>query len=58
MKSLCSLLTEMFFWSFSEIKRKGYVLGNAKIRFIVAWKSEEDDEECAVISPEVYLREG
>lgn len=42
----------------NRLRRKGYVLNNAKIRFTVAWKSEEDDEECAVILPELYLRKG
>lgn len=41
-----------------RLGRKGYVLNGAKVRFIVAWKGEEDDEESAVILPEVYLRKG
>lgn len=39
-----------------ELSRKGYQPEKAVIRFIVAWKAEEDNEESAVILPNLYLK--
>lgn len=39
-----------------EFSRKGYQPDKAVIRFIVAWKAEEDNEESAVILPNLYLK--
>ena len=36
--------------------KKGYVLQHADIRFIVAWKGEEDTSETAVLLPNLYLK--
>ena len=33
----------------------GYHVKNAKIRYIVAWKNKERDDECPVILPEIEL---
>lgn len=38
-----------------ELLSKGYKPTAAKIRFIVAWKGEEDEKECAVLLPEVEM---
>lgn len=40
----------------AELSRKGYQPDKAVIRFIVAWKAEEDNEESAVILPNLYLK--
>ncbi|MBO7223047.1 MAG: hypothetical protein J6V70_02815, partial [Kiritimatiellae bacterium] len=34
---------------------KGYELASTKIDFIVAWRSEDDTEESAIILPRLYL---
>ena len=34
---------------------KGYVVGDAKVGFIVAWKGKGDTEEAAVVLPELTL---
>lgn len=39
-----------------ELKEKGYQLYKAAIRFVVAWKGEDEDTECAVILPDLYLK--
>lgn len=39
----------------AELNKKGYSIYAAKIRFIVAWKGKEDEAECAVILPTLYL---
>lgn len=40
----------------NDLKAKGYEFESAIIRFIVAWKGENDQEECAVILPDMYFR--
>ena len=40
----------------SKVKLKGYVPYKAKIRFVVAWKDKEDEQECAILLPDVYFR--
>lgn len=35
---------------------RGYIPYSANIRFIVAWKGEDDTEETAVVLPDIYLR--
>lgn len=39
-----------------NLSEKGYVPVKGKIRFIVAWKNKDTDEEYAVILPEIYFR--
>ena len=36
-----------------ELEAKGYIPTTAKIRFIVAWKGEDDETECAVMLPDM-----
>lgn len=38
-----------------SLSRKGYTPIGGTIRFIAAWKSKDDNEECAVILPDVYF---
>jgi len=33
-----------------------YIPYSANIRFIVAWKGEDNTEETAVVLPDIYLR--
>ena len=40
----------------AKIAELGYYPYKAKIQFIVAWKSEEDEQESAIILPEVRFR--
>lgn len=42
--------------SLSELAEKGYKPMSAVIRFVMAWKGEEDEEECAVLLPNIILR--
>ena len=39
-----------------NLSRKGYYPARAEVRFIVAWKGEEDTEETAILLPTIYLR--
>ena len=36
--------------------KKGYLIESAIISCILAWKGKDDDEECAVILPDLVLR--
>ena len=38
-----------------SLGKKGYKPHSGAIRFIVAWKSKDGGEECAVILPDVYF---
>lgn len=38
-----------------SLKEKGYNISSAEIRFIVAWKGEEDDAESNIILPSIHL---
>ena len=38
------------------LAQKGYSVYLAQIRYIVAWKGEDDEEETAVVLPDLYLR--
>ena len=38
------------------LSMKGYFLQGAEVRFIVAWKGEEDETETAVLLPTLYFR--
>ena len=40
----------------AELKLKGYIPCKAKIRFVVAWKGENDKNESAIILPDVYFK--
>ncbi len=39
----------------SELMRRGYKPKHAKVRYIVAWKKDEDMPEAAVLLPDLYL---
>lgn len=39
----------------AALQNNGYTLSRAEIHFIVAWKSEENDSENAIVLPTVYL---
>lgn len=41
---------------FDQLEQKGYKAYKAEIGFVVAWKGENKESECAVILPNVYLR--
>lgn len=41
-----------------RLNRMGYYPYMGKIRFVLAWKGPEDEDECAIILPEVYFRKG
>lgn len=36
-----------------ELMEKGYIPKKSWIRFIVAWRGEEDEQECAVLLPDM-----
>lgn len=38
------------------LAQKGYSVCLAKARFIVAWKGKDDEEETAIVLPDLYLR--
>ncbi len=40
----------------SHWKKQGYEISSAKVRFIVAWKGENDTEESAIVLPELTLK--
>lgn len=40
----------------AELEQKGYQLYKAIVRFVVAWQGEKDDEESAILLPDLYLR--
>ena len=39
----------------ADLGKRGYRIKNAEIRFIAAWKGEDDTEETAIILPTLYL---
>lgn len=39
-----------------SITQKGYTIKSARIRYIVAWKGENDERETAIILPDVDLK--
>lgn len=41
-----------------QLRKSGYTPYKADVRFIVAWKNDEDTEETAVILPNIYLNKG
>jgi ATP-dependent DNA helicase RecQ len=38
------------------LESKGYIPFSADVRFVVAWKGEEDEQETAVLLPNIYLK--
>ncbi len=48
--------SKSFLEKLQAFSKKGYRFSHADIRFIVAWKNEEDTTETAVILPGVYLK--
>ncbi|MCD8343268.1 MAG: ATP-dependent helicase, partial [Oscillospiraceae bacterium] len=39
-----------------DLQRQGYKPFSAEVRFIVAWKGEDDSEEAAVVLPDLHFR--
>ena len=39
-----------------NLQRSRYYPNSANVRFIVAWKGKDDDEETAVILPDIHLK--
>ncbi|HHX57156.1 MAG TPA: AAA family ATPase, partial [Clostridiales bacterium] len=50
------ILSKAYQDKMAEMKRKGYVPYKAKIRFVVAWKDKEDEQECAILLPDIFYR--
>lgn len=40
------------------LSEKGYTVSFARVRFVVAWKGADDEEETAIVLPDLYLRRG
>lgn len=47
--------SQAFLKKLSELKAKGYEPQFAKVRYIVAWKKEDEAKEVAVLLPDLYL---
>ncbi len=47
--------SKKFVHDLEEFKPKGYSPTGAEVRFIVAWKGENDERECAVLLADVFL---
>lgn len=47
--------SKKFVHDLEEFKSKGYSPTGAEVRFIVAWKGENDERECAVLLADVFL---
>ena len=47
--------SKAFVESLEKLKDKGYTPTSADVRFIVAWKSKEDEEETPIILANIYL---
>lgn len=50
------IYSKAFLEKLESLKQKGYAIIQAEVRFIVAWKDEEDDTETAVLLPSLYLK--
>lgn len=48
--------SKSFAETLAKLKEKGYIPQSTKIRFIVAWKGENDKEETPVLLNDLYLR--
>ena len=48
--------SKAFVESLEKLKDKGYTPTSADVRFIVAWKSKEDEEETPIILANIYLK--
>lgn len=42
----------------AELAAQGYAVSFARVRFVVAWKDAEDEEETAIALTDLYLRRG
>ena len=49
-------LSTAFLEQLERLKQNGYYTNSAKVHFIVAWKSETDTEESAVVLPSITLK--
>ena len=47
--------SQAFLQHLAELEDKGYRPRFAKVRYVVAWKKEDDERETAVILPDLYL---
>ncbi|MGN0604749.1 MAG: RecQ family ATP-dependent DNA helicase [Oscillospiraceae bacterium] len=50
-----ALFSKKFRDDIAKLANQGYYPKKAKIRFIVAWKGENDETETAIILPEIYF---
>ena len=48
--------SKAFVENLEKLKDKGYTPTSADVRFIVAWKSKEDEEETPIILADIYLK--
>ena len=47
--------SQSFLQKLSDLVNRGYQTQFAKIRYVVAWKKDENTEEAAIILPDLYL---
>ena len=48
-------LSKAFVENLEKLKDKGYSPKSAEVRFVVAWKGEEDTEETPIILADMYF---
>ena len=48
--------SKLFCTRLEELRKNGYTPSRAEVRYIVAWKKEDAEEETAVILPNIYLK--
>ncbi len=48
--------SKAFSKTLENLKDKGYVFSSAEVRFIVAWKGEDDEEESLIVLPDIRLK--
>ena len=54
-KNAVAVLSKSAKAKIKHLEDLGYHVKNAKIRYIVAWKNKERDDECPIILPEIEL---
>jgi ATP-dependent DNA helicase RecQ len=48
-------LSKAFVETLEKLKDKGYSPKSAEVRFVVAWKGEEDTDETPIVLANLYL---
>ena len=48
--------SKAFVEKFERLKNKGYVPTSSEVRFIVAWKGEEDDQETPILLTDIHFQ--